>query len=67
MESIAPRVHLVPSYSNAFIIDGDEGVTLIDTGMPRRHSAILDALAALGRARDDVTAIALSPAVLPSH
>ncbi|MDF1596015.1 MAG: MBL fold metallo-hydrolase [Acidimicrobiia bacterium] len=60
MESIAPGVHLVPSYSNAFIIDGDAGVTLIDTGMPRRHGAMLDALAALGRARGDVTAIAVT-------
>jgi len=34
METVAPGVFQVSSGVNAFIVDGDEGVVLIDTGLP---------------------------------
>lgn len=45
---------------NSFIIDGDEGVTLIDTGLPRLHRTIFGALPRIGRSITDVTAIVLT-------
>lgn len=57
-----PGVHLVPSYSNAYIIDGDEGVTLIDTGPRKKDDGVRRALAAAGRGVDDVRLIAITHA-----
>ena len=61
MNTIVPGVHQVGSSAvNSFIIDGDEGVTLVDTGLPRRHGAIVEALGAIGRSPDDVSAIVVT-------
>jgi glyoxylase-like metal-dependent hydrolase (beta-lactamase superfamily II) len=49
-----------PEYVNAFLVDGDEGVTLIDTSMPAGERVIVAALAAIGRSVDDITAILLT-------
>jgi glyoxylase-like metal-dependent hydrolase (beta-lactamase superfamily II) len=63
METIAAGVHQVHEAGvNAFIVDGDEGVTLVDTGMPGRDAAILAALASIGRSLRDVTAIVITHA-----
>jgi glyoxylase-like metal-dependent hydrolase (beta-lactamase superfamily II) len=45
---------------NSFVIDGDEGVTLIDTGLPRLHRTIVRALPSIGRSVADVAAIVLT-------
>lgn len=60
MDRIAPGVYQVTKGVNAFIVDGDAGVTLIDTGLPRRHGAITDALTAMGRSIEDVASIVLT-------
>jgi glyoxylase-like metal-dependent hydrolase (beta-lactamase superfamily II) len=60
MEAIVPGIHQVPGYSRSYIIDGDDGVTLIDTGLPKRQGAIIDTLAAIGRSMADVRAIAVT-------
>jgi glyoxylase-like metal-dependent hydrolase (beta-lactamase superfamily II) len=45
---------------NSFVIDGDEGVTLIDTGLPRLHRTIVTALPQIGRSVADIAAIVLT-------
>ena len=60
METIVPGVHEVTGYVRSYIIDGDQGVTLIDTGLPKRQGAIIDALAGIGRSISDVRAIAVT-------
>jgi glyoxylase-like metal-dependent hydrolase (beta-lactamase superfamily II) len=60
MEQIAAGIHQVSKGVNAFIIDGDEGVVLIDTGLPKRHGVIVDALGSIGRAPADVRAIVIT-------
>ena len=60
MDTIVPGIHLVPGYSRSYIIDGDQGVTLIDTGLPNRQGSIIDTLAAIGRSMADVRAIAVT-------
>ena len=45
---------------DAYIIDGDEGVTLVDTLVPGRESKIAENLRGIGRTLDDVRAIVLT-------
>jgi glyoxylase-like metal-dependent hydrolase (beta-lactamase superfamily II) len=43
-------VHVVPMGSaNAFLIEGDDGLTLIDAGFPGKEAAIFEAIRGLGR------------------
>lgn len=60
MEQIAAGIHQVSKGVNAFIIDGDEGVVLIDTGLPRRHGAIIDGIGSIGRTPDDIRVIVIT-------
>ena len=61
VESIISGVYQVGSGpSNAFIIDGDAGVVVVDTLLPKREGVIADALSGIGRSLDDVTAILLT-------
>lgn len=60
MQTILPGVHQVTRGSNAFVVDGDEGVVLVDSGLPRGEGPILGALAAIGRAPADVRALVLT-------
>jgi glyoxylase-like metal-dependent hydrolase (beta-lactamase superfamily II) len=45
---------------NSFVIDGDEGVTLVDTGLPRLHETIVRALPQIGRSVTDIASIVLT-------
>ncbi len=51
---------MVPGYVCSYIIDGDQGVTLVDTGLPGRQGAIIETLTAIGRSLADVRAIAVT-------
>ena len=61
METIIDGVHRISAgYVNAYIIDGDEGVTLVDTLLPRMEGRIGKALSEIGRSLDDVASIVLT-------
>ncbi len=61
METITTGVHQISSSNvNSFIIDGDEGVTLVDTLVPGKRKVIAAGLAKIGRSVEDVTAIVLT-------
>ena len=45
---------------DAYIVDGDEGVTLVDTLVPGREGAIAESLREIGRTLEDVRAILLT-------
>ena len=62
MESIVDGVYQVGGAVNSFIIDGDQGVTLVDTGLPRRHGTILRGLESIGRRPGDIKAIVVTHA-----
>ena len=63
MEMITTGVHKVGSgYVNAFLIDGDEGLVLVDTGLPNKQGAVAQAVAGIGRQMTDITAIVLTHA-----
>ncbi len=60
METNVPGVYAVTGYSKSYIIDGDQGVVLIDTGIPKRHGAIIEVLSRIGRSPANVRAIAIT-------
>ena len=61
MNEIANGVHQVSQgYVNAFLVDGDEGVVIIDTGLPKKEGKIETALTSIGRSPADVIAIMLT-------
>ncbi|MBM7026247.1 MBL fold metallo-hydrolase [Clavibacter sp. DM3] len=45
---------------NMYLVEGDDGITLVDTAFPDTWPHLLQALAALGRTPDDVRAIVLT-------
>jgi glyoxylase-like metal-dependent hydrolase (beta-lactamase superfamily II) len=48
-------VHVVPmGMANAFLIEGDDGLTLIDAGFPGREAAVFGAIRGLGRSPDQL-------------
>jgi len=58
---IIDNLYLVPDVmANTYILVDEDGVTLIDTGMPRSEKKILAYLATLGKAADDVKRILLT-------
>lgn len=60
-EMIVEGVYQISSGpSNAFVVDGDEGVVLVDTLLPKKEGVIAEALAGIARSLDDVTAILLT-------
>lgn len=62
METVLDGVYQVSRGVNAFIIDGDDGVTLVDTGLPKQQGRIEAALTAIGRSFEDVQAIVITHA-----
>lgn len=61
MDTIISGVHRVSAmYVNSYIIDGDEGVTLVDALLPNKEGTITKALAEIGRRLEDVSAIVLT-------
>jgi glyoxylase-like metal-dependent hydrolase (beta-lactamase superfamily II) len=50
MERVIKGVHVIPmGMANAFLIDGDDGLTLIDAGFPGKEAAVFGAIRGLGR------------------
>jgi glyoxylase-like metal-dependent hydrolase (beta-lactamase superfamily II) len=46
-------VHVVPmGMANAFLIEGDDGLTLIDAGFPAKEAAVFGAIDGIGRSAD---------------
>lgn len=62
MQMTAGGVHQVSGYSNAYVVDGDQGVVLVDTGMARRDGPIANKLRSIGRSPSDIVAILLTHA-----
>ena len=60
MDRVADGVYQVNKGVRAFVVDGDEGVTLIDTGLPRREGALVSGIQSIGRSLRDVRAIVLT-------
>lgn len=65
MNNIAPQVfHLEASYVNLYLCIEEDGLTLIDSGMPRSEKVVWEAMAAIGRQRSDLAHILITHADL---
>ena len=48
-------VHIVPmGMANAYLIEGDDGLTLIDAGFPNKEEAVFEAIRGLGRSPEQL-------------
>jgi glyoxylase-like metal-dependent hydrolase (beta-lactamase superfamily II) len=57
----APGVHRIEdSFTNWYLVEADEGITIVDAGVPSSWDSLQDALSRLGR--DDVRALVLTHA-----
>ena len=58
---VAPGVHLVVDrYVNWFLVEADDGVTVVDAGTPRSWSLLGAALRTIGRDHGDLRAVVLT-------
>jgi glyoxylase-like metal-dependent hydrolase (beta-lactamase superfamily II) len=55
VKRVIEGVHLVPmGFANAFLIEGDDVLTLIDAGYPAKEAAVFGAIHGLGRSTDQL-------------
>src|ERR1700756_4255490 len=55
MKRVIKGVHVVPmGMSNAFLIEGHDGLTLIDAGFPGKEAVVFGAIRGLGRSPDQI-------------
>jgi glyoxylase-like metal-dependent hydrolase (beta-lactamase superfamily II) len=55
VKRVIKGVHLVPmGFANAFLVEGDDGLTLIDAGYPDKAAALFGAIRGLGRSPDQL-------------
>jgi glyoxylase-like metal-dependent hydrolase (beta-lactamase superfamily II) len=60
---VAPGVHRVEDcYTNWYLLEGDDGLTVVDAGVPRSWESLQGALRELGRTADDIRALVLTHA-----
>lgn len=60
MERVADGVYQVKKGFRAFVVDGDDGLTLIDTGLPKRASVLISGIESIGRSVTDIRSIVLT-------
>jgi len=62
-KNVAPGIHRVEDANvNWYLVEADDGLTVVDAGVPASWSSLHDALADLGRTAQDVKAIVLTHA-----
>jgi glyoxylase-like metal-dependent hydrolase (beta-lactamase superfamily II) len=55
MKQIIEKAWLVPlGFANGVLLEGDDGLVLVDAGFPNHESAVFDALQSLGRKPDEL-------------
>src|ERR671921_74411 len=60
---VVEGVHRIEdAFTNWYLVDAEDGVTIVDCGVPTSWASLLDALPRIGRALDDVRAVVLTHA-----
>jgi hydroxyacylglutathione hydrolase len=59
---IAEGIHLIPRVrgANAYLVQGDEGITVVDTGLPGSAGKIIDYVQSIGSHPSDIKTIVLT-------
>src|SRR2546427_7933990 len=61
LETIAPGVHrILKGYVNAYLIEADDGLTIVDCGMPKKAEKLMAAVREAGRSPDDVRTVLIT-------
>src|SRR5919199_207155 len=62
-ENVAQGIHRIEdAYTNWYLVEDDDGVTIVDAGVPTSWGSFEDALGRIGRSRSDVKALVLTHA-----
>jgi glyoxylase-like metal-dependent hydrolase (beta-lactamase superfamily II) len=60
-QDAAPGIHRIEdAYVNWYIVEGDDGLTIVDTGHPTSWVSLKRVLSRLGRSLDDIRAVVLT-------
>jgi glyoxylase-like metal-dependent hydrolase (beta-lactamase superfamily II) len=60
---VVEGVHRIEdAYTNWYLVEAQDGVTIVDCGVPTSWASLMDALPRIGRALDDVRAVVLTHA-----
>lgn len=60
---VAPGIHRVEdAYTNWYLVEAEDGVTVVDCGVPSSWRSFREALRRIGRSEDDVRAVVLTHA-----
>ncbi len=55
VKRVIEGIHLITmGMANAYLIEGDDGLTLIDAGYPRKEATVFGAIRGLGRSPDQL-------------
>jgi glyoxylase-like metal-dependent hydrolase (beta-lactamase superfamily II) len=55
MKRVIEGVHVIPmGFANAFLIESEDGLTLIDAGFPHKEAAVFEAMSEIGRSADQL-------------
>jgi len=61
--AVAAGIHRIEdAYTNWYLVEGDDGLTIVDAGVPTSWASLLAALGQLGRRLDEVQALVLTHA-----
>jgi glyoxylase-like metal-dependent hydrolase (beta-lactamase superfamily II) len=61
--AVAPGIHRIEdAYTNWYLVEGDDGLTIVDAGVPSSWASLQDALRRLGRRPDELRALVLTHA-----
>jgi glyoxylase-like metal-dependent hydrolase (beta-lactamase superfamily II) len=61
VRDVVPGVHLVThGHTNCYVVEGDDGVTLVDAAYPRTWAAVRRCLAAVGRSASEIRGLVIT-------
>ena len=61
IKRVVENVYLVAmGTANAYLIDGADGLTLIDSGFPKKEAAVFEAIGQMGRSPSDLKHLILT-------
>jgi glyoxylase-like metal-dependent hydrolase (beta-lactamase superfamily II) len=61
--NVAQGVHRIEdAFTNWYLLEGDDGITVVDAGVPSSWGSLLEALRQLGRTLNDIRAVVLTHA-----